>query len=349
MRLVELSYKDKDWELRNLKLGEVNLIVGKNGVGKSRSLVTTTFLGQLTEKNNNITQSFSLFVKFQDGQNDIFEYSIKMENKQVLLEELKYNNNLVVERDQTNSKIQSILTSEFNTVYLPTNELSFNVHRDTANYPFLEKIYSWTQFMVFISFARIIPQIPDYNNFAYRLGYLFKSLSLKSRETIIKELNRVGYDIENISIHEQGDLIFLDITERHIEKSISFHQLSQGTFRTLFILTLLENIIELKNTRTLAIDDFCEGLDYERVIKLGKIVFQKCKEHNIQLIASSNDNFLMDVVDIEHWNILQREGNMVTAINKESHPKLFDNFKFTGLSNFDFFATDYLKLRQKML
>ncbi len=52
--------------------------------------------------------------------------------------------------------------------------------------------------------------------------------------------------------------------------------------------------------------------------------------------------FLMDVVDIAHWNVLQRNGNLVTALNIKNQPELFEKFRYTGLSNFDFFASDYI-------
>jgi hypothetical protein len=52
--------------------------------------------------------------------------------------------------------------------------------------------------------------------------------------------------------------------------------------------------------------------------------------------------FLMDVVDLKYWNVLRRNGQVVTAINAKNHPNLFEDFKFTGLSNFDFFASDYI-------
>jgi hypothetical protein len=59
-------------------------------------------------------------------------------------------------------------------------------------------------------------------------------------------------------------------------------------------------------------------------------------------VATSNDLFLMEVVDLKYWNVLRRKGMTVTAINNKNHPKVFQDFKFTGLSNFDFFASDYL-------
>jgi hypothetical protein len=94
------------------------------------------------------------------------------------------------------------------------------------------------------------------------------------------------------------------------------------------------------------IDDLCEGLDYARATKLGKLVYSLCQDSEIQLVATSNDNSLMEVVDIEDWNILQREGKVVSTINAQSHPALFEKFPFTGLSNFDFFSSDFIDQHQ---
>jgi hypothetical protein len=91
------------------------------------------------------------------------------------------------------------------------------------------------------------------------------------------------------------------------------------------------------------IDDLCEGLDYERATKLGELVFNICRDTEIQLIATSNDSFLMDAIDIKYWNILQRTGSIVTALNIKNSEEKFRKFKFTGLSNFDFFSSDYLQ------
>ena len=117
-------------------------------------------------------------------------------------------------------------------------------------------------------------------------------------------------------------------------------------FRSLSLLIFIEFLTAKRKTATVVIDDFCEGLDYDRATKLGKIVFDKCEHNNIQLIATSNDMFLMDVVDIVHWNVLQRNASIVTALNAKSNPELFEKFRYTGLSNFDFFASDYIS--QKM-
>jgi hypothetical protein len=119
-------------------------------------------------------------------------------------------------------------------------------------------------------------------------------------------------------------------------------------FRTLAIIIYLEYLANQKNAATIVIDDLCEGLDYDRATKLGKFVFQKCKSNGIQLVATSNDNFLIDAVDIEALNVLSRTNKTVTSINYHHNPHLFKEFLFTGLSNFDFFSSDYLLKTQNL-
>ncbi|MCP4106937.1 MAG: ATP-binding protein [Desulfobacteraceae bacterium] len=93
---------------------------------------------------------------------------------------------------------------------------------------------------------------------------------------------------------------------------------------------------------TIIVDDICEGLDYERATKLGKLLFKIFQAKNVQFIVSSNDSFLMDVIDIRYWNILVRENNLIRVYNYKNSKDKFDNFKYSGLSNFDLFSSDYL-------
>lgn len=124
--------------------------------------------------------------------------------------------------------------------------------------------------------------------------------------------------------------------------------MSKGMFRALYLLIYAQYMSVREFPSLLLIDDLCEGLDYDRSTKLGKILFDFCIEHHIQLIASSNDTFLMDVVDLKYWNILQREGSEVSSIDIIKNPDLFNDFLFTGLSNFDFFSSDYITRKKKL-
>ena len=58
---------------------------------------------------------------------------------------------------------------------------------------------------------------------------------------------------------------------------------------------------------------------------------------------STNDSFIMNAVDIEHWAVIVREGNKISLFNYENSREIFEEFKFTGLNNFDFYASEFFK------
>ncbi|MCP4309758.1 MAG: ATP-binding protein, partial [Bacteroidetes bacterium] len=70
---------------------------------------------------------------------------------------------------------------------------------------------------------------------------------------------------------------------------------------------------------------------------------RKAGAARIQLIMSTNDQFIMNAVDIEHWAVIMREGNKISLFNYENSKEIFEEFKFTGLNNFDFYASEFFK------
>jgi hypothetical protein len=48
----------------------------------------------------------------------------------------------------------------------------------------------------------------------------------------------------------------------------------------------------------------------------------------------------MNKVPLQSWTVLQREGGRIRVFNYQNSKATFDDFKFTGLSNFDFLAYD---------
>ena len=55
----------------------------------------------------------------------------------------------------------------------------------------------------------------------------------------------------------------------------------------------------------------------------------------------------MNTVFLKAWTVLNRRGSTVSVYNYENSKTYFDEFEFTGMNNFDFFATDYLRQRYK--
>lgn len=113
-------------------------------------------------------------------------------------------------------------------------------------------------------------------------------------------------------------------------------------YRSLFLLIFLHHLIETEKAGMIIIDDLCEGLDYDRATKLGKLIFSKMHDSKIQFIATSNDYFLMNAVDVKSWNIIYREDNVIKVNNYCNSKEKFDNFRLSGLNNFDLFSSNYL-------
>ncbi|GAB6863513.1 AAA family ATPase [Bacteroides acidifaciens] len=344
MKLTQFTYRGKDWRLASpINLQEVNLLVGKNAVGKSRTIRALgnvlLFLMQLSERNTlDIFRSELLF----EDENDSISYEFRLKGADVVYESLKVNGETLLSRNENGT----VLCGE--SINPPVSKLTLHVRRDVVQYPFIEKIMLWAEHACGLCFNEIEmagdSAIPFYIlGQGQTLFAMVKSLPEKSIQQVIDQAHELGYPIQRIELFEHGSNLKMVLFHEENVKSQLFDALmSKGMFRALYLLIYAQYMSVREFPSLLLIDDLCEGLDYDRSTKLGKILFDFCIEHHIQLIASSNDTFLMDVVDLKYWNILQREGSEVSSIDIIKNPDLFNDFLFTGLSNFDFFSSDYI-------
>jgi AAA15 family ATPase/GTPase len=351
MRLLELSYQDENWELQNLRFDSVNLIVGKNAVGKSRTLNTIDLLNNILKQSSFPNSNSSWKIIFENSKKEliVYQFTTNKNTQSIDYESIIINKELFLERKNNLAKIKSANTASWTTINPPKDKLVLHIRRDIIDYPYLEEIIAWAENSYGFKFGSITPDkkiLGEENKHFWTL--LTNNLTLPdmlnaiNQTTIIEDLNKISYFIEKINVLKREISFEILIKEKNINNLIPYYHLSQGLFRTLYVLVYFEFLITQKQPVTIVIDDLCEGLDYERATKLGELLFEKCLNTNVQLIATSNDSFLMDVVDLKYWNVLQRKGKIVTAINNQNHADLFKKFKFTGLSNFDFFASDFI-------
>jgi hypothetical protein len=118
--------------------------------------------------------------------------------------------------------------------------------------------------------------------------------------------------------------------------------MSQGMFRAFSILIQVNYSQMSKKATCILIDDIGEGLDFERSCLLIDVLRKKADEPKIQLIMSTNDRFVMNNVPLEEWSVLLRHGGRVQVRNYNNSKDVFDEFKFTGLSNFSFLELDFI-------
>jgi AAA15 family ATPase/GTPase len=361
MKLIRLTYESKNWDLKDLELGDTNLIVGKNATGKSRTLLAIDFLYQMITQKIGIDWGVKWDITFKTKSNDfiVFKFNSKYTNEGVTSEEIIINNEKVLQRTSKEAQIKNYLTGEFDEINPPDNKLVIHVNRDVKKYPYLEEIATWAENSYGFKFGNISPfgissfgrpkrQEYDLLTSIENIPKLFKELNKRNTKELLKDLETIGYgNVSKLSFEDDDFTDTLIVNETDLNINVPHHRLSQGMFRALSVLIFLEYLTSKKQPATVVIDDLCEGLDYDRATKLGKLVFLKCEQNDIQLVATSNDMFLMDVVDIHNWNILQRKGKLVTALNSKNSPELFENFSYTGLSNFDFFSSDYISKKLK--
>jgi len=349
MKLIEFSHKAGDWEINNLVLGDVNLIVGENATGKSKTLDAILNFQKLIIKKFDFIYEKKYWwrVCCLTDNNTKIEYEIRINDKTIKAETLKVNGKTLIKRKIDNCNIFSVKESKFISISPPKKELVINVRRDIQEFPEFEHILRWADFSKNYNFFKF-DNIEDETGIAR----FFTFLNGKQQLKVISICKKVGFNFMEIEPEHAGyDSLVLRFKEPDVKYRISFSNLSQGMKRAIGLIIDLElrvnSVPDIKET--LIIDDLGEGLDYKKATNLGKYIFKRCKEAGIQLIATSNDNFLMDVIDLEHWNILTRKGSKVSAINKTTHPKIFEDFMFTGLSNFSLLTSDYLNRKLKEL
>jgi predicted ATPase len=357
MKLIEIKYSQtnwistNDWLLSDLSLNDFNLIIGENAVGKSRTvLLISSFAKMLSEQVSNVYNGkFSL--KFLKENGDYFIYELDA-YKGVKSEKLTVNDKIILNRHENQTEIYSSTTKKVIKISPPDDKLAIHVRRDKDEFPFFEDLIQWAKQVHGFKFGNITPHTLLIDKQADRLTSvdeipsLLEELKPIEYEEIIRQFNSLGYDLEKIVVRKDETTTKIAVFQKGLKFGLRQEQLSQGMFRSLCLIIFMHYLLSKDKVSTIIVDDFCEGLDYNRAIKLGKLIVEKFANSNIQFIATTNDNFLMNVIDIKYWNILVREGSTVRSFNYQNSKNIFDDFKMSGLSNFYLFSSDFLTQKQ---
>lgn len=374
MFINKLNYsecvRDSHWTLKDFTFGPTNLIVGQNTAGKTRTLnviagLANIILGRRQVSNGHFTTTFI------DSSNTSYEYELNIDKEHS-------SEKLTVGKDEKISKNingkGTIDYSELNQklkFQIPTDKFAISVKRDLLQHPFIEPMHHWAQSLRHYKFAKgadpnqlIIlnedftnennaqtPESPAILYHTFLEGKKnYNDIFVKS---IIDDMNTVGYAIEDVDLEPVPDVKTnknipgvvsgFSIFEKGCEGKIYQHNMSQGMFRTLSIIIHMNFLSLTQSPGCILIDDVGEGLDFKRSCSLIQLLIEKSKKQNTQLIMTTNDRFIMNAVPLEYWIIIEREGGTCNTISQTTHPDIFEEFKFTGLNNFDFFATEFWK------
>lgn len=358
----------QEWRFDEVAFDAVTLLVGKNASGKTRTLNVIAGLARLLGgeiKPHFVSGNYAF--KFDDRP-DAYAYELKLKQSTVEYESLRKNGQVLLERGADGAgKIFSEKRGELVEFQAPTSDLAAAVRRDNIQHSFFEKLYQWGKGMRHFSFGTALGKShylilrdekdaldssSDTNKVVETFRRAVGKFGDKFVANVIEDMNAVDYEItavgaKNASMIQATDPAFgplcgMYVKEKGLNIETEQYDMSQGMFRVLSIVTQL-CYAELSNAPTLIlVDDIGEGLDFERSCRLVKLLIEKAKRSGVQLLMSTNDRFVMNAVPLEHWCVIQRTGGICKFYNYRNSRQKFEDFKFTGMNNFDFFATDFL-------
>ncbi len=348
-----------------LTLDNVNLIVGKNASGKSRTVNAIRHIADLLSSEVKISQLKSLgygtadyTLLFDDNGIEI-EYHIDFKNGEIKQEVIK-----IAGKEKLNRLKGKLWYEGANT------ELDFQTDdnvlavskRDKKQHSFFEKLYSWGVNLTHYRFGeklgknallRDIEAIKDEAQVNLKSGDQVAEIFIRGERKfgnefinlIIEDMKQLSYNLSKI---ETATVKYFPIAayglivqEKDLSDITDQTEMSQGMFRALSLLVQLNYSLLNKIPSCILIDDIGEGLDFERSKSLIDLIIKKVKKTTVQVIMTTNDRFIMNKIPLEYWSVIQRIPKKSLFYNYKNSKETFDEYKYSGLSNFDFLATEF--------
>ena len=374
MYLRKFSFRENagqkiEWLIDNVSLGETNLVVGKNSSGKTRTLnALSDLVNMIRGKGTSASGPVSYELLFRNSK-EILKYELAYDQETIKMERLFVGEELVLERGEGGNgkiKYESTPGSIFLEFEIPHDQLACYAKRDRLQHPFIEIIYDWAISLRRFDFSGDLGKSHYALKSAFNAKEMDWSITTNSlvplitvaeeeypefRTLVLEDMRQIGYAMEDFGIihfserysNASQDRYAVYTTETGLEKQVTQRDMSQGMFRAFSVMCQINFHILCGQKGLVIIDDIGEGLDFSRAKQLVQVLIERGEKSGFQLIMSTNDSFIMNAVDIENWAVIMREGNKISLYNYENSKEIFEEFKFTGLNNFDFLASEFYK------
>jgi AAA15 family ATPase/GTPase len=308
------------------------------------------------------------------------EYILKIEKGLVIEEKLIIGSESVEPLlDRSKSGEGKIFYKELNQkIRFQTDqtELAVVKRRDSIQHPFLENLYQWSNSLRFYEFGTelgkniiLLPPFPpdrklskneikvkDYRSVVAIFALGKQEFGDPFRDAIIFDMTEIGYQLSEVGIKVPSSissdisaadsseefLHSLYIQEADLTSVTEQAEISQGMFRALSLFIQINYSLLASKPSCIVIDDIGEGLDYQRSSSIIKLLIDKAKTGLIQLIMTTNDQFIMNGVPLEYWSLIERTPGSAKLHNIYNSREKIEEFKFIGLNNFDLFTSEFL-------
>ena len=360
-----------EWRIEGCDLGNINLIVGKNASGKSNILSSINTISRLLSSGMGFDTGgssieWTLFFDSHDEMNKKI-YILEVDNGKVVKESFTIGSKTYLNRQKSGEgKIWAERLGEDIDFQTPVNELAASRRRDSIQHPFFEELYTWASSLRYYPFGTelgissfittknidIIRKNTDLKDTDHVTG-IFKlgeaELGDVFIENIKSEMKLIGYELSDIGTKNSS---FYPASEKFTPQCLYVQEIdlkdnteqvfmSQGMFRALSLIIQVNYSLLTSKPSCILIDDIGEGLDFERSSAMIQLLIDKAASGLVQLVMTTNDRFIMNGVPLEYWSVIERQPGLAKLHNIHNSKQVFDDFKFTGLNNFDFFSTQF--------
>jgi len=348
------------WKLTDLQFSKFTIIAGLNSTGKTRTCnVIRNTVKKIIEPMKTLMLG-KTHLTFSISENESYKLTISIEEdidrKRSIKKEELYDvggtgalfnrDNLLFDR----RVIYDAISKQHTNYSPPDDTLTFHVRRDKVSYPYIEEIINQMRKFHFLdseeprSVAAIyggkLPLQLPIEILPSLTPFWFGQIAEDKKLGILNDINSLDFPITNIFVKEiifGGQRIpMLYFEEKGVKGTYDFLQVSSGMRKIVFLIMFLHLIEE---GSCVLIDNVGDGLDYNRSINILPII-EKIAEDK-QIIISTNNEILLNQTNIENWNILFREGDVVKAYNYENSKEQLMKFANTGLSNYEYFQDKY--------
>lgn len=366
MKIKSIKYNHhhygRKWEINPIELGEINLIVGKNATGKSSTIKIIRQLADLICGDSSVDRliygSAEYEVVFENG-NDNYLYNLKYYKGKVKYESLKKNDDILITRNDNAGTIYYEKLGQMLDFETGDGDLAIT-RKDLLQHPYLKEVQNFGKNLNHYAFATTMGQNEPLSDNETTKPHISLKTSKQVADifymgnenenyinNILTDFKAIDYNINGIKIdklhHPTISEKVIAVNEDSLAGYTDQTEMSSGMFRALSLIIQLEYSIANNLSSCILIDDIGEGLDFNRSSKLIKLLIEKAKQNNIQLIMTTNDRFVMNAVDLDYWQIIAREDAKTVFYNKNNSKEAFEDFEFAGLNNSEFFFSEYYK------
>ncbi len=364
LKYIREEGKPNEWGIEGkngdlIRFDNINLFVGKNAVGKSRTLTALCQIANLLSLKKSVSDlkfsetKYHLILK---EDNITYEYIISIENNLITDEILWVKG--VEKYNRKKSKIYSEESQKFEVLDIADTDLITSIQNKDKEYPYIAEIFEWSNALKNYAFTnqyeknhlikhreelQHLEVVEDFSSDNI-VKLFFKGKNDFGQpyiDNIISDLHSIGYEISNIDLLKDQLGIGLSVQEEELPEPTLQLDMSQGMFRALSFLIQLEYALLSKISVCLLIDDLGEGLDYARSKSLIELLIYKVNNSDIQIFITTNDRYIMNKIPLRYWSVIERKAKASIFHNYHNAREIFDDFKYTGLNNFDFLASDF--------